>query len=317
MTADGAKRSRSQLLARALRSGLRRYPKELLASLWPAGREGRAAAWGLARSWARLPAGESTLAVAWLGHCTVLIRIAGRTVLTDPVLAERIGVRIARRTIGLSRLFPAPLKPEQLPPIDLVLLSHAHFDHLDRPTLRALADRRTQVITARRTRRLVPPGFGGVSELGWNERLELDGLVIEALRPRHWGARAAWDVHRGYNAYVLSAAPSGNSRGRSVFFAGDTADTDRFAPLGEREIDLAIFGIGAYAPWEHAHATPEQVWRMFKQIGARRLLAVHHSTFDLGEEAPGEPMFRLRRAAGREAHAAILDAPIASVQPLP
>ncbi|MFN0012338.1 MAG: MBL fold metallo-hydrolase [Phycisphaerales bacterium] len=323
------------ILARAVRSGLRRYPRELWATLRAPGAASetkrRGLQTGLVKAWRKIerePA-ASGAAVAWLGHCTVLIRLAGRTILTDPVLAERVGFKVGGRTIGLSRMCPSPVDAKHLPTIDLVLLSHAHFDHLDKPTLRQIASKETVVVTAAKTRRLVPPGFKRVIEIGWGDTAEIDGLRLTAIRPRHWGARAVWDHHRGYNAYVIEAAvPEGAGPWQEagvqagpaprpaprIFFAGDTAMTDRFAHLSEHPIDLAVFGVGAYAPWEHAHATPEQVWAMFTQIGAARLLAVHHSTFDMGEEGPGEPMQRLHAAAAAAGRGpAILDVPAGRV----
>lgn len=177
------------------------------------------------------------------------------------------------------------------PPIDVILISHAHFDHLDRPTLRRLISSRTTVITARNTARLIPPGFGSVIEVDWGEQIGHRGVTFSAIRPEHWGARAAWDRHRGYNAYLMST-----SRQR-VLFAGDTAATEAFRDL---EPDLAIFGIGAYSPWRHMHATPEEVWDMFTASRARWLMPVHHSTFELSDEHFDEPMQRLLAAAGQE-----------------
>jgi L-ascorbate metabolism protein UlaG (beta-lactamase superfamily) len=236
------------------------------------------------------------LAAVWLGHATVLMRVGRVNILTDPVLSERIGPSVARVTIGIPRLAPPPAAPSDLPPIDLVLLSHAHFDHLDKPTLRAIASRHTTVITARRTARLVPPGFGRVIELDWHEVLRFRGLHLAALRPAHWGARTALDRDRGYNSYVVRGDPGG------VLFAGDTAFTRAFD--GVRGVRLAAIGIGASRNWEHAHATPEQAWAMFEAMGdgtAERLLPIHHSTYPIGEERPEEPMERLLAAAGRGA----------------
>jgi L-ascorbate metabolism protein UlaG (beta-lactamase superfamily) len=180
-----------------------------------------------------------------------------------------------------------------------VLITHAHFDHLDRPTLSAIADAKTRVIVPRSCRRLIPPGFGRIIELYPDEKIDLDGLSIKAIQPEHWGARKVLDRHRGVNAYLIE------SDGRSVFFAGDTAHTRAFEHLSE--IDLAVFGIGAYDPWEHMHATPEQAWSMFTQLGARYMLPVHHSTFELSDEQVDEPTNRLKRIAGDEYDAKVLD----------
>ncbi len=271
------------------RSGIIRYPRELRASLRRG--EGLAHALTLEQSEAVVDeASRADLAAVWIGHATVLLRLGQRWILTDPVFSERVGVQLAGYTFGLGRLMPPAIAPEVLPALDLVLVSHAHFDHLDAPTLRKLARRSTAVVTAARTRRLVPHGFGEVHELDWDRDLEVAGLRVRAMRPEHWGARAAFDRARGYNSYVVEGAQ------RRVLFAGDTADTRAFGAVGP--LDLAIFGIGGYEPWEHAHATPEQVWRMASEAGAEHLLPVHHSTFPQSDEPAGEPMQRLLRAAG-------------------
>jgi L-ascorbate metabolism protein UlaG (beta-lactamase superfamily) len=280
----------------AARSGLRRYPRELVASLRSARRISPGRVAGAAPD---LSCHE--LAAVWLGHATTLLRIGGLTVLTDPVFSNRIGMSVGGVTIGLPRLMPSPLGVEGLPPIDLILISHAHFDHLDKPTLRRLASPRTTVVTARRTARLIPRGFAGVVEMDWHDGVRVGEVELSAVRPAHWGARAAFDRRRGYNSYVLRA---GRDR---VLYAGDTAYTDAFDRLGG--VSLAIMGIGSYDPWEHAHATPEQVWTMFRAMDGARLLPIHHSTFALGDEPPGDPMRRLLSAAGHEAGRVVLAEP--------
>lgn len=232
------------------------------------------------------------LATVWLGHATVLLRVGGLNILTDPVLSDHIGPGVGPLRVGIPRLAPVPIEPEHLPRIDLILISHAHFDHLDKPTLRRLVSPETTVVTARSTRRLIPRGFGRVVELDWNETFEHANLRLSALRPAHWGARTAVDRHRGYNSYVI------DSKKHRVLFAGDTAYTEAFKKI--KGADLALIGIGAYEPWEHAHATPEQAWQMFRDAGADRMLPIHHSTFPLGEEHIDEPMERLLKAAAGE-----------------
>ncbi len=242
------------------------------------------------------------LGALWIGHATVLLRVGGLNVLTDPVFSRRIGMRIGGVTLGVARVCPPAADVDHLPPIDVVMLSHAHFDHLDRPSLRRLAagaGRGATVITAQHTRKLIPPGFGEIIELPWKQRASVRGLEVLAIEPTHWGARAAIDRHRRFNSYLLEG---GGSR---VLFAGDTAHTHAFDPLAAAGgVDLAVLGIGAYDPWIHAHATPEEVWSMYTRLsgGTSRgvLLPMHHSTFVLGREPMAEPMVRLRAAAGAE-----------------
>lgn len=284
---DGKRPNRARrFLARAAsatRSGLRRYPRHLAQSL--ASKRPIASTPATPFAWPRMP--QEPLAASWLGHASALLRVGDVTILTDPVLSGRIGPRVAGRTVGVSRLMPSPLGLP--PPVDVILISHAHFDHLDRPTLRKLISKRTTVITARHTGRLIPAGFGDVIEVDWGQDIAHRGVTFTAIQPQHWGARTAWDRHRGYNAYVIQTAR------QRVLFAGDTAATSAFRGL---DPDLAIFGIGAYSPWHHMHATPEEVWDMFTASGGRWLMPVHHSTFELSDERIDEPMVRLLSAAG-------------------
>ncbi|MBK7403936.1 MAG: MBL fold metallo-hydrolase [Phycisphaerales bacterium] len=270
----------------AVRFGMDRVPSMLRDSVRGDGGAG-------ARQGDLRGAGGVAFGAAWLGHGGVLLRQGGMTILVDPVLSHRIGPRIGGRTIGPGRLSPAPLGVDGLPRVDLVLITHAHFDHLDKPTLERLAGHGTTVVTSRRTRRLIPRGFASVVELHWDGVVEVGGVRVSALRPEHWGGRTAIDVVRGCNSYLIE------SDDQRTLAPGDTAETGEFESVGP--VDLAAFGIGAYEPSEHHHATPEQVWRMFMGMPGARLLPVHHSTFEISGEHVDEPMARLLAAAGEEA----------------
>lgn len=238
-------------------------------------------------------AADASYGAAWLGHAGLLLRQGQTTALVDPVLGDRIGPRIGGRVIGPPRLARSPVSCEGLPDVDLVLITHAHFDHLDRETLEQLAKPGTVVVTSKRTRRLIPRGFGSVIELHWDGVVEVGGVRVCALRPEHWGGRTAIDVLRGCNSYLIE------SDDRRTLAPGDTAETGEFESVGR--VDLAAFGIGAYSPSEHHHATPEQVWEMFTGMPGERLLPVHHSTFEISGEPVDEPLSRLLAAAGDEA----------------
>jgi L-ascorbate metabolism protein UlaG (beta-lactamase superfamily) len=287
---------RTSALTTALRvalSGVRRYPGELIDSVRGATHAGVR---GLV-----VPPGVDVaahgVAAAWLGHASVLVKVDDAWILTDPVLSLRIGMRLGatrgggERVFGLARRLDT-IDVATLPPIDVILLSHAHYDHLDVPTLETLAARsagRTGVIAAAGLMDLVPKGFAWARELAWDEVTRAGTLTIRALAPRHWGARTVLDRSRGFNAYHVQG-----ERG-SVFFAGDTAWTRGFA--GARA-DVSLFGIGAYDPWEDAHATPEDAWDMHVSTGSRYMMPIHHRTFRLSDEPSEEPMARLRAVAG-------------------
>ena len=229
---------------------------------------------------------------AWLGHATVLANFFGTWLLTDPALETRIGVGRGFAKLGPRRLVAPALTARELPAIDLLLLSHAHMDHTDLGTLRRLS-RNVHVIVQPGNRDLVRR-FRQVDELAWGSRLRIGELEIESVEVKHWGARMITDRYRGYGGYLL------RKHGRTVLFAGDTADTDAFAPLRGQPVDLAILPIGAYDPWIYNHASPEQAWRMAQDMGARHVLPVHHSTFRLSREPAEEPVARLLVAAGPE-----------------
>ena len=239
---------------------------------------------------------DHDLAAAWLGHATVLLRVEGMTILTDPVLSNRVGVGLGLLTGGPRRLVAPALLARELPKIDLILISHAHFDHLDRPTLVRLP-KRTPVITAYQTQDLVRDlGFRDVTELQWGEQVEMEnGLRVSAWEVAHWGARTFYDMHRGFNAYLLESAK------RRVLYGGDTAYHEGFKEIGGSPVDLAVVGIGAYDPYVAAHATPEQAWAMASHVKAKYVLPMHHSTFRLSFEPVNEPMERILTAAGRDA----------------
>ena len=232
------------------------------------------------------------LAAMWIGHATVLLRIDGMTVLTDPVFSNRVGVGLGLLTGGPRRLVAPALGWRELPPLDLILVSHAHFDHLDRPTLNRLS-KKVPVITAAHNRDLIVDlGFRRVSELRWGESMQVGALKVTAREVSHWGARTFHDHHRGFNAFLLEGPR------HRVLYGADTAYHDRFLDIGK--VDLAIMGIGAYDPYVAAHATPEQALAMADHVRADFVLPMHHSTFRLSYEPVHEPLERILAAAGKD-----------------
>jgi len=241
---------------------------------------------------------DAQVTLAWLGHATVLINFLGIKILTDPVLFPRIGIRLPGFTVGPKRLTAPALQVDELPGVDLILLSHAHFDHLDLRTLRCF-DQNTRVITARATSDLLRrTKFREVTEFEWRQSKTLNtaagDIEITALPVKHWGARTQRDTYRGYNGYLI------RRNGRRILFAGDTAMTDTFAELQrDRPIDVAIMSIGAYNPWIHSHCSPEQAVEMANAAGARFIMPVHHQTFRLSFEPLREPIERFEAALNK------------------
>src|SRR6266566_3555818 len=235
---------------------------------------------------------------AWIGHATVLINFFGVKILTDPLLFPRIGIRLPGFTIGPKRLTAPALQFQELPQIDLILLSHAHFDHFDLRTLRCFGEE-TSVITARATSDLLRhTRFRDVTELEWGEaktfKTAAGEIDVSAFRVKHWGARKQRDTYRGYNGYLLESRDGGRRR---IIFAGDTAMTDTFAELQRRgAIHLAIMSIAAYNPWIHSHCSPEQAVKMANAAGADFIMPVHHQTFRLSFEPLREPIERFEAA---------------------
>lgn len=234
----------------------------------------------------------------------MLLRVDGVTILTDPVFSDRVGLNFLFSlpggpvTIGLKRLVAPALRVADFGQPDIVLLSHAHMDHFDIPSLRSLESRGTHVVTARRTSDLLRVnGYARVHELGWGEEARIGNAVVRAFEVNHWGARMRSDTYRGFNGYVIE------TERHRVLFGGDTAMTRSFLRLRtQRGFDLAIMPIGAYNPWIYAHCTPEQALRMADDAGAEFILPVHHQTFHLSREPFEEPIRRLERALENSPH---------------
>jgi L-ascorbate metabolism protein UlaG (beta-lactamase superfamily) len=243
---------------------------------------------------------DDQITIAWLGHATVLINFYGVRVLTDPVLFPRIGIDAWLTTFGPLRLTSCALTPSQLPEIDLVLVSHAHFDHLDRRSLASLRGR-PAAVTAWATSDLLPGRrFASVQELRWGQsvcvRTSRGELEVKSIQVKHWGARLGRDTYRGYTGYVI------RREGRALLFGGDTAFTPLFASCrNDGPFEAAIMPIGAYDPWIYNHCTPEQAVTMADAAGARLFVPVHHRTFTLSREGFDEPIERAEAALASEA----------------
>ena len=239
-------------------------------------------------------AGKEELAMTFIGHSAFFIQLAGKNILVDP--------NFARWLFVVKRLRHPGTRLRDLPPIDYVLVTHAHFDHLHRPSLRRIAARTRrltgqapQIIVPRDVGDLVRPlGFRSVIELDWWQRFTAGDITITHTPARHWGARLIRDTHRGYGSYVISAA------GRSIYHAGDTAYFEGFHEIGGRlHPEIALLPIGAYHPdsFRRVHTSPEDALQGFQDLGSRWMVPMHYGTFRLSQEPMDEPVQRLLHAA--------------------
>jgi L-ascorbate metabolism protein UlaG (beta-lactamase superfamily) len=242
---------------------------------------------------------DNAITAAWLGHATVLMNFYGVRVLTDPALFARIGVNAWIGSIGPQRLIACALAADELPEVDLVLVSHAHFDHLDTPSLAAVRGRPAALMASKTSDLLPRRAYSSVREMRWNEAVRIDtprgDILVRAIEVKHWGARLQSDTYRGYNGYVLER------EGRRVLFGGDTANTPLFASHRRHgPYEAAIMPIGAYNPWVHNHCTPEQAVKLADAAGARLFIPVHHQSFELSREPVHEPIERAQAALAGE-----------------
>ncbi|HEX4155658.1 MAG TPA: MBL fold metallo-hydrolase [Acidobacteriaceae bacterium] len=246
---------------------------------------------------------EDEAAITFIGHSSFLIQLGGRAVLIDPVFATRL--------ILLRRARRPGVRVRDLPQIDAVLLTHAHMDHLNRPSLRA--------VTREMRRRGLPApvaivphgvedlvsdlGFDHVQALRWWQSTELAGsepLRVTMTPAKHWGARMFNDTHRGFGGYVLETR--GTNSSARIYHSGDTAYFNGFREIGRRlEPDVALLPIGAYFPdsYRAVHTSPEEALQGFLDLGAAMMTPMHYNTFRLGREPMDEPLPRLLSAADK------------------
>jgi L-ascorbate metabolism protein UlaG (beta-lactamase superfamily) len=223
------------------------------------------------------------MGLTFIGHSSFFVQMGGQSVILDP--------NFARWLFVLKRLRQPGVRLHDLPPIDLVLVTHAHFDHLHRPSLRA-------IVQQARVRHAAPPivvvphhvldlvsdlGFGDVVELDWWNSYRHRELTVTHVPSRHWGARVIKDSHRGYGGYVLRDSE------HSVYHAGDTAYFPGFREIGRRLApELALLPIGAYDPpsFRNVHANPADATRAFLDLNARWMVPMHYGTFKLSLMSP-------------------------------
>jgi L-ascorbate metabolism protein UlaG (beta-lactamase superfamily) len=248
---------------------------------------------------------DHTIRVTLIGHATVLLQVAGLNIITDPVWSDRAG---PLSWLGVKRARAPAIAFDELPKIDFVLLSHSHYDHLDRPTLATLERRdRPVVLTGLKVGAVT--SCTNVVELDWWQQHALgNGIAATYVPAEHFSARSPFDRNKSlWGGFVLET-PAG-----FVYFAGDTGDGTHFAAIRERfgPMTLSLLPIGAYLPrWFMApvHLSPQEAVAASETLGSRIALPIHYGTFRLADDAFDEPLHKLqealaaRRDAGSEAN---------------
>ena len=240
---------------------------------------------------------ETGWRAVWLGHASFLLQGAGVSLLIDPVFSSHCA---PLPLPPLRRLVDPPLEPGALPPIDAVLLSHSHYDHLDLPTLKRLGKGTPLIVPAGHARWLARAGFRDVTEIPWFGTHALTRHVdITATPAQHFTARSLWDRNSGHwCGWLLHGAAC------SIWHAGDTGYCGVFKEIGMRfgPIDFGMIPIGAYQPrriMRPFHLNPEEAVQVFLDSRCRRATAMHWGTFRLTDEPLGEPPLRLAAALAR------------------
>jgi L-ascorbate metabolism protein UlaG (beta-lactamase superfamily) len=267
-----------------LRGGRARWPDAVENRRFPAPRE---------------PVEPGMVGITFIGHASFLLRLGGVAVLTDPIFSERCS---PVSWAGPRRVRPPGLALDELPPIDLVLLSHNHYDHMDLPSLRRLHARDAPLIVTAlgNGERLGRAGLHRVEELDWWQAIRFGSLEVTATQARHFSARTLLDRNRAlWSGFMLR---SGEGR---VLFAGDSGAGAHWAAIRERlgSPDLALLPIGAYEPrsiMAAVHMNPAEAVQAHLALGARRSVGMHFGTFQLTDEAIDAPLLALEEATRRQ-----------------
>lgn len=233
--------------------------------------------------------------VTFINHATVLVDTAKLSIVVDPIWSDRPS---PISFIGPKRVHQPGVSLDTLPHVDVVLLSHNHYDHLDLPTLQKLKQySNPEIITGLGNKAFLEKhGFKRVTELDWWESTTVRGQKITFVPAVHWSKRSLFDTNKSLWGGFIVGVPSGN-----IYIAGDTANGPHFQTIAERfqPILLAVLPIGAYEPrWfmQNSHINPEEAVRAHITLNAHTSLAVHWGTFQLSDEMRFQPVWDLRRA---------------------
>ena len=245
----------------------------------------------------RANAGQPSATVTWIGHATLLVQMDGVTFLTDPTWSDTAS---PVTWSGPRRFVPPGLAESALPPIDFVVISHSHYDHLELATLQRLSNGRTRfLVPLRLGELLISAGIGPVEELDWWDSTRVGAVQVHCVPTQHWSQRGVFDTDRTLWSAWTVTGPS-----RRFYFAGDTGYFPGFVEIGRRlgPFDLAAVPIGAYAPramMQTHHMNPEEAVQAGVDVQGERLIGMHYGTFDLTDEPLDEPPRRFHAEGAR------------------
>lgn len=239
--------------------------------------------------------------IAWIGHATVLINFYGKIILTDPALLSQVGIPFMNYKIGPTRAVYPALDIDEIPKPDVILISHAHMDHMDYETLKEITKKfpdEIDCLTAYHTKDVIEDlCWKSLSEIDWNEIININDIKFTAVEVNHNGwrypgekDRSTGDMDgRSYNGYIIER------NGKKIFFAGDTALTEKFTHLKKENIHIAILPVGGYVPKYYYHCNPEEALQMADEfIGAEYFIPIHANTFEEKSELD-EPLRWLKK----------------------
>ena len=233
--------------------------------------------------------------LTWLGHSSFLLRLSGRNILLDPFLSD---YATSVPPFGPKRYTPAGLPVEKLPGIDLLVISHSHYDHLDRTTLEALPNKdRIPVIAPLKLKKLISElGFSDVTELDWHDTKKAGPITVTAIPAVHFSSRSLFD--RNETLWTGYSVSDGHTK---IYYSGDTGYHALFKDLGRRygPFDLGMVPIGAYkraSKLKSTHTTPEEAVRLGQDLGVKTMVLMHWGTLVLSYEPPFEPPVRFMKA---------------------
>ena len=256
---------------------------------------------------------DDELNICWIGHATVLINFYGTYILTDPALLPRVGIKLLINTYGPLRYMYPALSIDEIPQPDLILISHAHMDHMDYETLKSITNKfsgKISCVTAKNTKDVIEDlKWKSLRELDWDKKLDIVDIKLTGIEVVHNGwrypgekDRSSGDINgRSYNGYLIE------KNNKKIFFAGDTAYTEKWKFLASDNIDIAIIPVGGYVPKHYYHCNPEEALKMADDfLKAKYFIPIHTKTFDTPKELI-EPLEWLDRSKSKYQTKVVID----------